>query len=55
MYNSSNNLATPQKDMSYCDKSLFPLPYLLFFVGYVTILIFDRVVLSHSHGSDSDH
>lgn len=41
-----------------CNKPLFPLPYMLFFVGYLVILIVDRVILRHSHSdmhNDHDH
>lgn len=43
-------------DLEKCSKEYFPLPFLLFFVGYVIILIVDRVILRHSHShGDDDH
>lgn len=34
------------------EGELFPLPYLLFFLGYVIVLFIDRVVFKHAHGHD---
>ncbi len=42
-------------DEERCDKEYFPLPFLLFFVGYLIILIVDRVILRHGHGDLLGH
>ena len=36
-----------------CSRSYFPLPFFLFFMGYVLILMVDRVIMRHSHGGHS--
>ena len=38
-----------------CEKAYFPLPFALFFIGYLIILTVDRVILrghGHSHGDE---
>jgi zinc transporter ZupT len=55
---SSTNTASTDEiltsDSEKCSKALFPLPYLLFFVGYLIILTVDRVIIKHSHGGMLD-
>ena len=45
----STAVLTPEF-LEFCSNDLFPMPYLLFFVGYLIILTVDRVILRHSHG-----
>jgi hypothetical protein len=52
----SNGTDTSEEEVgSNCDKPYFPLPFALFFIGYLIILTVDRVILrghSHDHGED---
>ena len=52
-------VATPEEEKIIDRHGIFPLPYLLFFVGYCLVLLVDRVLAgeyghSHAHGND-DH
>ena len=58
----NTTLATPAaEEEEHADRhGIFPLPYLMFFVGYCIILLIDRVFAgehghSHSHGNDDHH
>ena len=61
--NASNTTATA-KAGAHADHEeehgahVFPLPYLLFFIGYMMVLLIDRVFAGehgHSHGNNSEH
>ncbi len=56
----STAIATPEEEKHVDRHGIFPLPYLLFFVGYCLVLLVDRVLAgehghSHSHGSHTHH
>lgn len=50
----SSSNSTSVFDSSKCDKHYFPIPYFLFFCGYVMILMVDRIIMKHSHSHSHD-
>jgi len=56
----TNTTIAVEKEEEHVDRhGIFPLPYLLFFVGYCIVLIVDRVLAgehghSHAHGPHDD-
>ena len=56
----NTTVAAPKEEEHVDRHGIFPLPYLLFFVGYCLVLLVDRVLAgeyghSHGHGNDDHH
>jgi zinc transporter ZupT len=54
----TGNSTAPAEDHEHEHGHVFPLPYLLFFVGYMMVLLIDRVLAGehgHSHGHHGGH
>ena len=56
----SNSTVVVEEEEHVDRHGIFPLPYLLFFVGYCVVLLVDRVFAgeyghSHAHGNSNHH